>query len=208
VNMSNKLNILSNVSAMAVVTLDENSFDIMCTKLATDILASGYSPDVVVSIATGGDYVAAKMRNKMDANFYSVKKTRSSTKTKNSLFGRFLFAFIRLLPYFILNILRKIEHYFLISKPTCDNSSADNLFSLSFVDELSGAECILIVDDAIDSGKTIHAVRESIRAVVKEKVVIKVASLVVTTEDPIVYPDYYMYENTLVRFPWSKDFKK
>ena len=36
---------------------------------------------------------------------------------------------------------------------------------------------------------------------------IKTAVVSWTIETSVVKPDYYLFKNTLVRFPWSKDYK-
>ena len=65
---------------------------------------------------------------------------------------------------------------------------------------------ILIIDDAIDSGKTMFVVNENIkRRFPKAK--IKIAVISWTLNESIIKPDFYLYKNILVRFPWSLDFK-
>ena len=65
---------------------------------------------------------------------------------------------------------------------------------------------ILIIDDAIDTGKTMFIVENSLRKLLPNTQ-IKTAVISWTIENSIVKPDYYLFKNCLVRFPWSKDYK-
>jgi hypoxanthine phosphoribosyltransferase len=64
---------------------------------------------------------------------------------------------------------------------------------------------VLVVDDAVDSGATLIAVLDAVyKAAGSSKV--RSAAITVTTENPMVMPDYYLYhDETLIRFPWSID---
>ena len=74
--------------------------------------------------------------------------------------------------------------------------------------ELRGFRSILIVDDAVDSGKTLKTIVDEVR---KKYLTaeIKTAVITVTTKQPIILPDYYLfYNHTLIRFPWSADSRR
>ena len=66
---------------------------------------------------------------------------------------------------------------------------------------------ILIVDDAIDTGKTMFIVKNNLKQKFPEAK-IEIAVLAWTIDSSIVKPDYYLYKNTLLRFPWSNDYKQ
>ena len=67
---------------------------------------------------------------------------------------------------------------------------------------------ILIVDDAVDSGSTMAAVRKAINAIANPSAVIKIAAITVTTPAPFIEPDFFLlYRYVLCRFPWSLDSK-
>ena len=65
---------------------------------------------------------------------------------------------------------------------------------------------ILIIDDAIDTGRTIFVVLNNLKRQFPEAN-IKMAVIAWTIEDSIVKPDYFIFKNDLIRFPWSKDYK-
>ena len=71
-----------------------------------------------------------------------------------------------------------------------------------------GHKNILLVDDAIDSGATLNLIKEHIHKNYQNSN-IKIAVITITTKEPIISADYYIYNNrTLIRFPWSNDIKK
>ena len=112
-----------------------------------------------------------------------------------------------MLPYSILNKLRHIESNKV--KKSIQSLDLNNLakqdidLSLPQLDEVNS---ILIIDDAIDSGKTMFVVNKNIkRRFPKAK--IKIAVISWTLNESIIKPDFYLYKNILVRFPWSLDFK-
>ena len=63
-----------------------------------------------------------------------------------------------------------------------------------------------MVDDAVDSGYTLSHVLEAFKAVLPAGAEVRSAVITVTTDDPLVMPDFYLYnDKTLVRFPWAMD---
>lgn len=192
-----------------VYTLGQKKFKKSCVELSTKVSDSGFLPDVVISIATGGDYVAENMKDSLSCDFYSVKKRRSTTKKKESLAGRIVFKAILLLPYSITNLLRKIEHYHLNRDiPIANVGDVDGTEVIAKFCQKSIVKNILIVDDAVDSGNTLLSVIESLKNIFGDSVTMKSAAIVVTTDHSVVYPDFFLYKNALVRFPWSKDFNE
>ena len=67
---------------------------------------------------------------------------------------------------------------------------------------------ILIIDDAIDSGDTLSAIVETLKKT-NPKAKVATAVLTETTKNPAIRADYTLYRNqTLIRFPWSNDYRK
>lgn len=67
---------------------------------------------------------------------------------------------------------------------------------------------VLVVDDAIDSGDTLFSVINSLKEV-NPAARVRVAVVTVTTDHPRAEADFSIYHNkTLVRFPWSSDYRK
>ena len=66
---------------------------------------------------------------------------------------------------------------------------------------------VLLIDDAIDSGVTLWGISEAVKAA-NPSAVITTMAITVTTRQPKLSADFCLYNNaTLVRFPWSKDYK-
>ncbi|MDE7154721.1 MAG: phosphoribosyltransferase domain-containing protein, partial [Muribaculaceae bacterium] len=61
---------------------------------------------------------------------------------------------------------------------------------------------ILIVDDAIDTGKTLLSILNELN-----NVNFKTAVLTVTIDNPKVTPHYNLFKNVILRFPWARDAK-
>lgn len=67
------------------------------------------------------------------------------------------------------------------------------------------ATCVMVVDDAVDSGITLAAVLRTLRACCPPATELRTAAITVTRPDPVVKPDYALYRGVLCRFPWSFD---
>ncbi|MDE7407207.1 MAG: hypothetical protein K2M76_02200, partial [Muribaculaceae bacterium] len=62
-----------------------------------------------------------------------------------------------------------------------------------------------VVDDAVDTGTSLSIALRKLHELCPQAE-IRTAALTVTTPDPVVRPDYTIYNNrTLLRFPWSMD---
>ena len=188
------------VSGKRVVTVDESEFICLCSRLASEVKASGYTPDIIVGIYQGGAYVAAAMSGIMDRiPVEYVRLSRPSSRWKSKMRSM-----LRFLPYTVLDRLRLLESGILSMRrhPVKDDVELPSQL-------LARSGCnILVVDDAVDSGATLSAV---VSAVKRELPMSQCRSavLTVTTSAPLVRPDYMLYDdNTLIRFPWSTDMKK
>ncbi|GGI58134.1 hypothetical protein GCM10011444_24430 [Winogradskyella haliclonae] len=162
-------------------------------------------PDMVVGILNGGGYVLEEFK-KEHLNKYivytTVKLQRPSTKgIKQSSFMKNL---LNLLPYSILNKARISEHQKQIKTSNKNNNQTIEIDFSAF--ENKSINTILILDDAVDSGQTMQSVIEVLSNKFPDTS-IKTAVLAWTNAESIVVPDYYMFKNQLVRFPWSLDYK-
>lgn len=175
-----------------VLTLSPQKLTEACTRLEAVISADGVVPDAILTIASGGDFVGGMMFNNIP--HFSTKAQRPSTKYKGSLVK----AILKIIPYSIKNRLRIIEAKKL--KGARKTISKVNLPPLPYEGTL------LIIDDAVDSGITLKAVSDTVAEYYPD-LSIKTAVITVTTQKPVIHPDYSLFRNsTLIRFPWSADY--
>lgn len=185
---------------MRVVTLNERDFFTACRTLE-ETVAKDYIPDLIIGIATGGEFVASCMF--ADAPHRSISRHRPSTADKER--ASIIFRILRRSPRFISDFLRIAEARILaLRKPS--PASEPVVPDEKTAAAISSARRILVVDDATDSGATLKAVTDAILAVPGEREV-RTAVITVTTSSPLVMPDYTLFhDSTLIRFPWSKDY--
>ena len=94
-----------------------------------------------------------------------------------------------------------MQHYYLMKN--VQNSYREVIFSDKI--DFSHYAKILIVDDAVDSGYTLKAVLDKVKENVKNESKIFSLAAVVTNKEACIWPDYTLYSDVLIRFPWSLD---
>lgn len=199
---------------MRVITLDRGAFELHAGRLAALVAADDSIGrfDAVIGVKRGGSVVCDAFCRHFSKDSYALRTDvflqRPSTKLKTGPVNRAL----KKLPLKLLDMLRMFESRLMsVRRKLVKNRNVPHVV---LPDELMRALCekqrpvILIIDDAIDSGDTLYAVIKSLTDV-NPSARIKVAVMTVTTSDPVVYADYSLYRNhTLIRFPWSNDFRK
>jgi hypoxanthine phosphoribosyltransferase len=190
---------------MEVITFNKKVFSNKCVELNSklDII-----PDLVVSILTGGGYIVDEI--KKEKNFNNVRFEQVKIQRKERFKATYIINFLlKILPYKVLNNLRIYESLKAtksISKLDLSMLSDSKIeFKLNAINKES-IKNILIIDDAIDTGKTMFTVKNNLNKIFTNAQ-IKTAVISWTIDSSIVKPDYYLIKNTLVRFPWSKDYK-
>lgn len=177
-----------------VVTLDNTALAEVCARLERSVLSSGFRPEVILSIATGGVKVGELMFKKLP--HLTTKLQRPTTKAKKSLVKNI----VKRLPRPIQDAMRVAEAGILELAPTRPADSSQVILP-----PLEGFKRILVVDDAVDSGVTLEAVLSAVKQTAEEAIVLS-AAITVTTRQPLVTPEYAIFNNlTLIRFPWSMD---
>lgn len=196
---------------MYTVKTFDNSGLCDCAVNLNKTVFKDFIPDVVIGIRSGG-FVIAEIMAKEAAHkpkLLAISRQRASTQTKNKIKG--LKNILRVLPYAITDKLRIIEHKRLNATPATEvkefSPNIDELAALCKTLKTLENGKILIVDDAVDSGATMKAVLEVVKAEACSSCTIKTAAVTVTTNQPLINPDYYLYHHVLCRFPWSFDFK-
>lgn len=190
---------------MEVRTLNIDAFHKVCGELSFKI---DFQPDLIIGILNGGGFV---LDNLISNDKFSSVTNKNFKLSRGSRFRNFyvIQLILRWLPYSVLNKLRELESK--KAKNTIDQlDSMDVSSHLTDVDfhNLTSKKVknILIVDDAIDTGRTMFVISQKLKNAFPEAK-IKVAVISWTLDNSIVKPDYYIFKDILVRFPWSKDYK-
>ena len=178
-----------------------------CKELINEV---DVAPDLVIGILNGGGYLVEAFKEDVHyktKRFEQIKLQRVVESIKNNPILKILF---KLLPYIILDKLR--NHESIKDRKSIDSMNLVELANIKIDFKISSTsnnkliKTILIIDDAIDTGRTVFVVKSNLKKVFPE-VEIKIAVISWTLEASIIAPDYYIYKNILVRFPWSKDYK-
>lgn len=188
-----------------VHTLDTATFGEACRRLEA-LVSQDFQPDLVVGIREGGQWVSQAMFPTV--KHVTVALHRPSTKRKRRLPSRILRSF----PYAVLDRMRIWEAKWLNRKvplPYPEGTWPEETPAMpeSTTGPGNRRERILIVDDAVDSGRTLELVARWLHTQ-RPEAEIRSAVITVTTRHPLLLPEYYLfYPDTLIRFPWSIDNK-
>ncbi len=201
---------------MQVLTLHPDAFEQHAARLA-ELVETGTPAkfDAIVAVRRGGSYVCDAFCHYFPKeNYkarYDVSLQRPSTKRKNGMVSRIL----KRLPYPILDLMRMGESKVLSWKRSSINDQRLTM-ELPEIEVPEGLERllreektpnILIIDDAIDSGHTLFAIAETLKKA-NSNATLRIAVMTETTDKPLIRADYSLYRNkTLIRFPWSNDYK-
>ncbi len=196
---------------MKVITLNPQELINSSRKLAHKVLSNGWYPDLIIGIKTGGLYVAEPLYDEISLQhktlYNTISLSRPSTvKKKKFKVGKLL----KLLPYSILNILRNLEvSFFELKKASQYEPTREKevYFNEELLHQINVSNQILLVDDAIDTGTTILAIKNRLLSL-NPALQIKVAILTTTHKSTYITADYSLYERVLLRCPWSEDYKE
>lgn len=194
-----------------VMTFNEAALQANAGRLLHMVRGAGFVPELVIGIRTGGYVVAEKMKPLLDPSVAILPFTcrRPGTKRKSKPGVKLL---LRYLPYMLADRLRVVEHLLRMARKSSPSSlalapdGAESDAIAAQIKALGTTPKILIVDDAVDSGRTLAAVEDAIRALAPSATV-KSAAITVTMPTPIRNPEFSLYRYALCRFPWSFDFK-
>ena len=163
--------------------------------------------DGIVGIATGGEVVAREMQPLLPPGtaMAHVRLQRAGTGVKSDMR---LDVLLRRAPRPLVDLLRWLEVEYRETafrlgavSPSATSHDPSALDDLRPVRE---ARRILVVDDAVDSGRTLRRAVSLVRAVAPDAE-IRTAVLTSCWRRPPVVPDYCLFTRTLLRMPWSFD---
>lgn len=188
---------------MPVITLHPQSLAEACHTLALRVQAAGCRPSLIIGIQSGGAEVARLMRADFAGVPYTeVRISRPSTRQKGQGMTHRL---LKALPLWLCDVLRIAESR--VGEWRSRGALPERIGQVTVDACVPEGGTILLIDDAIDTGATIHALRQQLAARYPSAV-IRVAVITVTTAHPVCDADYCLYHNrTLCRFPWSNDYR-
>lgn len=196
---------------MKVVNIEESSFQKFNNNIVIKSNMVKQEKYLIVGIANGGLPLMNSFYDYCQSEGYVVdvatvmcQRPSTSDKKSDSTASVLFNYLLQKLPYFILNWLRIIEHIWLSKR---SNKDLERVASWKSAKPNEQYSKIIVIDDAIDSGASFLSVVDFIKT---EKVAREIFSavIVLTQELPLYTPDYNLYKNLLVRFPWSLDAKK
>lgn len=165
-------------------------------RLVEQVRQDGFNPDIVVYVERAGrlpGMLIAELLNK-PAIGISASRTGSEFKDRFS-------AILRRLPRWAVNCLRYCEVRTRVHRHLAQRS-------IDIHGDLHEAKTILLVDDSVDTGYSINAIIVLLAQKGISRNMIRVAAITTASMrhlQPIIVPDYYIYQDEIVRFPWSVD---
>lgn len=156
-----------------------------------------YYPDLIVYIAKAGSVIGNEFSKEMNIPMIGVETVR---KKGNGIKNR-LAPIIRKLPNCIRNFLISIELISGIHK----RNSERKVIILDDIKKYKNIKRILVVDDSVDTGASVLAVKEVLKKEFGDTE-IRIAGLNVWKKsDELIHTDYALYKNTIIKAPMSKD---
>ncbi|MBR5068560.1 MAG: hypothetical protein IKX25_04095 [Bacteroidales bacterium] len=202
---------------MHVVTLTPTLLAKACSQLSQRVKAGGFAPLLIIGIQHGGAEVAKLMKEDfLEAAYCEVRLSRPDTPQKSQGWKHRL---LHNMHIWLCNVLRIVESRVnewrskgnepvRIGEIRLPEDIAALLSTPSNPSNPSTPPSVLLVDDAIDTGATIHQARQQLLEQFPD-IILRVAVITVTTPHPICDADFFLYHNrTLCRFPWSNDYRE
>jgi hypothetical protein len=191
-----------------------------CSQLSQRVKAGGFAPSLIIGIQHGGAEVAKLMKEDFpDAAYCEVRLSRPDTPQKSQGWKHRL---LHSMHIWLCNALRIVESR--VNEWRSKGNEPVRIGEIRLPEEIatllsnpsnsstpsnpSNSPFVLLVDDAIDTGATIHQARIQLLEQFPD-IILRVAVITVTTPHPICDADFYLYHNrTLCRFPWSNDYRE
>ncbi len=195
------------MNAICVNTLNDTRFQQACAELMV-LVERSYAPTLLVGVRTGGLVVAEGMARAVSTPVASLTCRRAATGAKARLpgLGRALSA----LPRPVADALRVAELRLSAGRRRArapgQAVDAGELAAIAArLRDEPGAQRLLVVDDAVDSGVTLGTVMGALRGICPADVELRSAVITVTLDGALAEPDFALYRGVVCRFPWSFD---
>ena len=163
-------------------------------------IEKSFKYDCVIFIARGAYLIGKDFADFNDVPLLEIYASRKGGKLK-----KILRPFLVLIPEKLKVFLRRKE---VNSNVHSKNPERDIKYDLTEWEKYKNCKKILIVDDSVDTGYSVLAVKKAVSNFFKEADV-KVAVLnYFDKAKDVCVPDFYLYENTMIKGPWSNDSKE
>lgn len=177
---------------LSIEKLEEQS------KLLAKKIKSDFRPDVVVYIARGGYLIGKSVSDYLHVPLVAVGTERQANGLKEMVAP-----ILALLPRGLCDWLRSLE----LKSNVHERESKREVKFLDDVGNLKAKAIrnIVIVDDSVDTGNSVLAVKQLIN---KEFPLanVKIAAINVWSQsEKLIATDFYIYQNAMMRTPMSKD---
>lgn len=198
---------------LRVATLSWRELEEATVTLISMMAADGFEPQALIGIESGGGHMVRAVSH-LGTPTYTCTFRRPGTETKRKLAS--LESLVRVLPYSVTDRLRAREDRRDQRNTTDVSASQVAPGALArqiegVVSEIEAAQWrrIALIDDAVDSGRTLRVVRDELlcrlpaRSELRTAVVTRTRAAGITAAQP----DYALFNGVLCRFPWSFDYR-
>jgi hypoxanthine phosphoribosyltransferase len=183
----------SNAARPGVRDVHLDEFGSLARQLAQQVTASGYEPDCIVYLESGGRLLAAELCGRLGVGAVALQTSRRGGSIK-----RRLRPLATRLPDELTDLMRRVESRWLSGwlRPSAVELAQRPV-------RLDGAR-VLIVDDAVDTGASVDIARTWALSHGATESAIRIAAITVTSDRVDGVVDYHVHQG-LCRFPWSSD---
>ncbi len=167
-------------------------------KLADKVKESGFEPDLVFFIASGGFFIGKTVAEETKTELHAVLASRGGGKIK-----KIISPIIRITPSKIRFWLIELE----MRLGFHQRSKERNVVVSKKTRELAGEDInkVLIVDDAVDTGNSMISVISVLQTLFPRAKIKTAALCVIHYSKKILETDYYIYRDTIIKTATSKD---
>lgn len=180
---------------LSIEKLEEKS-NLLAEKIQHD-----FNPDVVVYIARGGYLIGKRV-----SGYFGIPLIAVGTERQANGFKEMVAPILALMPRALCDWLRSLEL-------RSNVHEKGNKRAVKFLDDVGHLKTkkiknIVIVDDSVDTGNSVLAVKRLISSDFP-LANIKIAAINVWSKsENLIATDFYIYQNAMMRTPMSKDSKE
>jgi hypoxanthine phosphoribosyltransferase len=175
------------------------NFEEECRNWAEE-MKQNFQPDIVIYIAKAGYLIGKTMSEVYGVPLAGISAVRKGNKLKSIIGPVF-----SMVPCYVRNKLIELEL-------NSNFHKMDSERHVEFITDINSfpvkdIKNVIIVDDSVDTGYTLKAVKETVRNHFTEAVVRTAGFNVWDKSREVIVTDYALFRNTIIKAPMSKDSK-